>query len=252
MKKTKRTILQILYFACGLLISSYSLSSPVIGIGSMYDIFTPDSKSISKRIYNTGTSTAFVRVDVLEISQGNKGSSIELPQKTIDGNKLEKDRLIVSPLRLIIPPSGFQTVRMIWPGERDKERYFRVRFTPVLPQENDGFEMNKDAIEKYKKEALDVGVNVLTGYGTIVIVQPDNPIFNTVISKKNGHVEVINNGNATIVLEDIRYCNLTSVDCDISTRQFVLPGKSFNLENKLGSKVSFTLVEGDKKEVLNY
>ncbi|MDN7225643.1 hypothetical protein QZL56_21120, partial [Providencia stuartii] len=74
--------------------------------------------------------------DVLEITPGDKGISIESSQKTINGNKLEKDRLIVSPLRLIIPPSGFQSVRMIWPGEREKERYFRVRFTPVLPQEN--------------------------------------------------------------------------------------------------------------------
>ncbi|WP_247605518.1 hypothetical protein, partial [Providencia rettgeri] len=207
--------------------SVYAL--PSIGIGSMYDVFTPDTQSLTKRVYNTGTSTAFVRVDVLEINPEDKGISIESPQKTIDGNKLEKDRLIVSPLRLIIPPSGFQSVRMIWPGEREKERYFRVRFTPVLPQDNDGFEMNKDAIEKYKKEALDIGVNVLTGYGSIVIVQPIDPIFNTVMNKSNGHIKVINNGNATIVLEDIRYCNLNSIDCDISTRQFILPGKTFNL-----------------------
>ncbi|HHR6443035.1 TPA: hypothetical protein ACS777_003828 [Providencia alcalifaciens] len=252
MKKTKNTITFFLCFICGMLISSYSLSSPVIGIGSMYDIFNPDSKNITKRVYNTGTSTAFVRVDVLEITPGDKGISIESSQKTINGNKLEKDRLIVSPLRLIIPPSGFQSVRMIWPGEREKERYFRVRFTPVLPQENDGFEMNKDAIEKYKKEALDVGVNVLTGYGSIVIVQPRDPIFNTVINKSNGHIKVINDGNATIVLEDIRYCNLNSIDCDISTRQFILPGKTFNLENKSESKISFTLVEGSKKKLLNY
>ncbi|MEQ5223493.1 hypothetical protein ABN242_15880, partial [Providencia alcalifaciens] len=66
MKKTKNTITFFLCFICGMLISSYSLSSPVIGIGSMYDIFNPDSKNITKRVYNTGTSTAFVRVDVLE------------------------------------------------------------------------------------------------------------------------------------------------------------------------------------------
>lgn len=252
MNKINLTITRFLCFICGFLISSYSLSSPVIGIGSMYDVFTPDSKNITKRVYNTGTSTAFVRVDVLEINPGNKNISIELPKKTVDGNELEKNRLIVSPLRLIIPPSGFQSVRMIWPGERDKERYFRVRFTPVLPQENDGFEMSKDAIEKYKKENLNVGVNVLTGYGSIVIVQPEKPFFNTIMSEKNSYIEVINKGDSTIVLEDIRYCELNAVDCDASTRQFVLPGKMVNLEKKSGSKVSFTLVEGNKKKPLNY
>ncbi|MDF7340165.1 hypothetical protein NFG14_18585, partial [Proteus mirabilis] len=52
--------------------------------------------------------------------------------------------------RLIIPPSGFQTVRILWSGARDKERYFRIRLTPVLPEENDGFGMSKDEITQYK------------------------------------------------------------------------------------------------------
>ncbi|EUD06621.1 MULTISPECIES: hypothetical protein [Morganellaceae] len=125
-------------------------ASPSIGIGSMYDVFTPETQSLTKRVYNTGTSTAFVRVEVLEIDVTPKMNQRESTQKEVDAGSLTQERLIISPLRLIIPPSGFQTVRILWSGARDKERYFRIRLTPVLPEENDGFGMSKDEITQYK------------------------------------------------------------------------------------------------------
>lgn len=78
---------------------------------------------MTKRIYNTGDSTAFVRVEILEIHPERQDKNNELPQKEVSGKTLERERLIVTPQRLIIPPSGFQSVRMLWPGERNSERY---------------------------------------------------------------------------------------------------------------------------------
>ncbi|MDH2322149.1 hypothetical protein AB6H27_02960 [Providencia huaxiensis] len=248
-------MLKRIHFILTLLLMSITISvcaSPSIGIGSMYDVFTPETQSLTKRVYNTGTSTAFVRVEVLEIDVTPKMNQRESTQKEVDAGSLTQERLIVSPLRLIIPPSGFQTVRILWSGARDKERYFRIRFTPVLPEENDGFGMSKDEITQYKKNALEAGINVLTGYGSIVVMQPEKPLFNTVIDDRNKQISIINKGNATIILDNIRYCENAKSHCENKSREIILPGREFVLQKKQNNKITFTLIEGDKSKSFNY
>lgn len=234
------------------MVSSAS-ATPVIGIGSMYDVLMPGTQSMTKRIYNTGDSTAFVRVEILEIHPGNNTDPDEKPQKEVSGKTLEQDRLIVTPQRLIIPPGGFQAVRILWPGSRDTERYFRVRFTPVMPEADDSFGLNKEAASEYRKNTLHAGLNVLTGYGTIVIVQPDKPVFNSEINNlPSGDIIVSNKGNATVSLDNIRQCKSANTDCGAVTREFVLPGKTKTLKKKTGYKTNFTLIEGNNKRALSY
>lgn len=248
-------MLKRIHFILTLLLMSITTSvcaSPSIGIGSMYDVFTPETQSLTKRVYNTGTSTAFVRVEVLEIDVTPKMNQRESTQKEVDAGSLTQERLIVSPLRLIIPPSGFQTVRILWSGARDKERYFRIRFTPVLPEENDGFGMNKDEINQYKKNALEAGINVLTGYGSVVVMQPKKPLFNTVIDDSNKQMAIINKGNTTIILDNIRYCENAKSHCENKSREIILPGREFILQKKQNNKINFTLIEGDKQKSFNY
>ncbi len=213
----------------GALLSTGVLATPVLGIGSMYDVITPDSQSMTKRIYNTGTSTAFSRVDVLEIDPTKTKGTAETPQREIISDNINKNRLIVTPSRLIIPPGGGQSVRIIWPGDRKVERFFRVRFTPVVPQANDSFGLDQKAVSEYRKNTLKAGVNVLTGYGTIVIVQPEKPVFNSKFDQsKKGIITVRNNGNATISLDNIRQCKSGKTDCGNASREFIIPGKGRN------------------------
>lgn len=229
------------------------IATPIIGIGSMYDVLAPGSQSITKRIYNTGTSTAFVRVDIIDAFPGKESGGKELQQKQFNGNALEKDRLVVTPQRLIIPPAGFQTVRILWPSDRNEEQYFRVRFTPVLPDSGDGFGIDSNAAEKYRNEALKVGVNVLTGYGTIVIVQPNKPHFNSVVNTNSlGVITVKNNGDTTISLDSIRHCKSVNTDCGETRRQFLLPGRKSEISPKTGFKTNFNLIEGLNSKAMSY
>lgn len=241
-------------FALGLVSgSSTAFASPSIGIGSMYDILTPAKQSLNKRIYNTGTSTAFVRVDLLEIYPQKNAKAKEVPVKDVSGNSLVKNRLIVTPLRMIIPPSGFQTVRMIWPGDRDVEKYYRVRFTPVMPEVGDGFGLGKKEIDAWQKKALSAGLNVMAGYGTLVMVQPAKPQFNTQFNNPSAEVVTVRNqGNATIALEDIRHCKLANTDCDSASREFILPGRTKDIHKKKNYKTNFTLVEGENHKKLSF
>lgn len=236
--------------ATGFAVPQLSCATPVIGIGSMYDLLVPGMQSMTKRIYNTGDSTAFIRVELLEIHPGNR---TEAPQKEMSGTTLEQDRLIVTPQRLIIPPAGFQAVRILWPGGREKEKYFRIRFTPVMPEVDDSFGLDKKTVDEYRKSALSAGLNVLTGYGTVLIVQPDNPLFNSVVLDTSPEaVSVTNNGNATISLDNIRQCKMANTDCGSVSREFILPGRTHQVVKKAGYKTNFTLIEGNNKRVLSY
>ncbi|MGP3591044.1 hypothetical protein [Vagococcus sp. WN89Y] len=238
---------------CLILKSGSVLAIPSIGIGSMYDIIAPEKQAINKRIYNTGASTAFVRIELLEVDIKNKEKILETPVKEVAGNILEKDRLIVTPLRMIIPPSSFQLIRFMWPGERVAEKYYRVRFTPVLPETGDSFGLNEQQILQYREKALSVGLNIMAGYGTLVIVQPSKPVFNTLIeTQPSDFISVVNNGNSTIALENIRNCNSADTDCSSAARQFVLPGQTKRIAKMKGLKTSFTLIEGKEQKKLRY
>lgn len=249
LKINHRFITASILLASALFTSAIS-AAPLIGIGSMYDVLTPGTQSMAKRIYNTGDTTAFVRIELLEISANQKNKTIdEKPVNEISRSTLERDRLIVTPLRMIIPPNGFQSTRILWPGTRDKERYFRVRFIPVLPESGDDFGLNHQEADKYRADTLQAGVNILTGYGTIVIVHPDSPVFNTRVDKTSqGDITVTNDGDATIVLENIRQCKTANTDCGDVTREFILPGRSHFIAGKTGFKTNFTLIEGEKKQ----
>lgn len=222
-------------------------ATPVIGIGSMYDVLQPGSESMTKRIYNTGESTAFVRVELLEIHPGDRQHASESPAPALSDGQLEQNRLIVTPLRLIIPPGGFQGVRILWAGDRSREKYYRVRFIPVMPEVNDGFGLDKQAIDKYRQGSLKAGVNVLTGYGSIVIVQPNKPHFNSVITRSAGAVTVSNKGDATVALDNIRHCKSAGSDCTSDGREFILPGHSAAVNQPAGGTTSFTLIEGNNR-----
>ncbi|EMG7889738.1 hypothetical protein V5L74_003518 [Enterobacter hormaechei] len=197
-----------------------------------------------KKVYNSGDSTAFVRVDVLEIRLGGQGGEQELVPQKIDGDALNKNRLIATPQRMIIPPSEFQSVRLLWPGTRETERYYRVRFTPVMPDKKNDFGLTENEIAEYKS-SIKAGVNILTGYGSILYVMPDKPVFNTEVNDDAASVKIMNTGNATIVIDDIRHCSEKKSQCSSPTRAFVIPGRNFVIKKESGKKTLFRLHEAE-------
>ena len=228
-------------------LSFSALASPAIGIGSMYDLLQPGDNNIVKKVYNSGDSTAFVRVDVLEIRLDSKGVEQELVPQKLDGEALNKNRLIATPQRMIIPPSEFQSIRLLWPGTREKERYYRVRFTPVAPDKKNDFGLTEQQLKEYKN-SIKAGVDVLTGYGSILYVMPDNAVFNTTVMNDVGTIRITNAGNATIVIDDIRQCSEINKECSSPTRSFVIPGRGFVIKKENGNTVTFRLHEAKKSK----
>jgi hypothetical protein len=233
-------------------LSGFSLAiqaGPQINVGAVYDYLDGDKSTYLKRVFNSGDSTAFVKVNILEIVYDAEGGHQEVPVKTqVDGSA--RDGLMASPARLIVPAKGMQGTRLLVMGDRDTERYFRVRFVPVVPEKEDEFAVSAEDREAYK-ENLSAGVNVMTGFGTVFFVRPKNSRFDSVIDDSAGVYRLRNNGNTVVLIDEFRNCSLKNeTECEPVTKHHILAGKTFEFEKKPGREYRFNLVEGASKKAL--
>ncbi|CAM4020443.1 molecular chaperone [Pseudomonas wadenswilerensis] len=225
-----------------------ALAGPELNIGTFYDYLDGGKSTLLKRVRNGGDTTAFVKVSVVEMVYDNQGQAREVE---MDGREALQRGLVVSPARLIIPANGMQAVRLLYRGERDHERYFRLRFIPVLPEVNDGFAITEDEAERYE-DALKVGVNILAGYGSILFIRPQASRYQTAIEHEAGRFLVPNRGNTTIVLDHFNDCAAGNKDCAPATKHHVLPGNTRAFEKKAGRHYRFELVEGEQSREIAF
>lgn len=220
-----------------------SHAGPAINVGVVYDYLDADKSTYLKRVFNGGDATAFVKINILEIVYEADGTAREIPLLN-QSEAHARDGLMASPARLIVPANGMQGSRLVFMGEREKERYFRVRFVPVVPEKEDEFAVAEEEREDYKK-SLSAGVNVLAGYGTVFFVRPKETQFNSVISDAANTYEVRNSGNSTVVIDEFRNCSAKDEsDCQPTTKHHILPGRAFTFEKQSGREYNFTLIEG--------
>ena len=232
-----------LYLFCGVV-----QAGPQIGVGVVYDYLDGDKSTYMKRVFNGGTSTAFIKVNVLEILYNEDGSYREEPVQSQPGG-LAKDGLMASPARLIVPANGMQGTRLLFLGNRDKERYFRVRFVPVVPEAEDEFAVSEEEREAYKKERVTAGVKVLAGYGTVFFVRPKNTRFETVIEDNASRYVMRNNGNSVLVIDEFKDCVAKKEnDCRPTTKHHVMAGRTFSFDKESGREYRFTLIEGSQSK----
>ncbi|AIR91710.1 pilus assembly protein [Pseudomonas cremoricolorata] len=225
-----------------LLAPGWAEAAPELNVGGLYDYLEAGKSTSLKRVRNGGDATAFVKVSAAELVYDDKGVSHEVE---LDGLALEQRGLIVSPARLIVPARGMQAVRLLYKGERERERYYRLRFIPVLPEQGDGFAVTEAEAETYR-DSLRAGVNLLAGYGTLLFVRPAEPRYATRSSATGGKLSVVNDGNSTVVLDHLRVCEQGTEVCGPSTKQHVLPGRSRVIDGTPGHVFQFELHEGEQ------
>lgn len=224
-------------------------AGPQINVGTVYDYLDADKSTYLKRVFNSGDATAFVKINVLEIIYGADGLPQEVPvQNAADG--ASRNGVMASPARLIVPAQGMQGTRLLYMGERDRERYFRVRFVPVVPEKEDEFVVSSEEREDYKN-SLSAGVNVMTGFGTIFFVRPKDARYATVINDTDSRYELRNDGNTVLIVDEFKSCSLSKEsDCGATTKHHVLAGKTFAFDKEKGREYRFFLIEGrDKKSM---
>ncbi|QAX86703.1 pilus assembly protein [Pseudomonas sp. DTU12.3] len=233
-------------------LSGFSLAisaGPQINVGTVYDYLDGDKSTYLKRVFNSGDSTAFVKVNILEIVYDADGKSREVEVRN-QADMTSRDGLMASPARLIVPANGMQGTRLLLMGARDTERYFRVRFIPVVPEKEDEFAVSAEERDEYKNN-LSAGVNVMTGFGTVFFVRPKNSRFDSVIEDAPTTYRLRNMGNTVVVIDEFRNCALKDeTDCESTTKHHIRAGNSFEFEKKPGREYRFNLVEGDSKKPL--
>lgn len=235
-----------LLIAIATTISTSAAATPSINIGAMHSFIEPERSTLLKQIRNSGSSTAYVWATATEIEFGQAGESQE---KDIDREGLLRGEgygLVVSPTRLIIPAEGVQANRMVVVGNRDIERYYRVRFVPVLPDSSTEFGLTPEQAEKYEKE-VNAGISIMAGYGAVVVVRPEHTYYDTIFNENTRQVTLINRGNSTVVLDAFAQCESKQVNCHSYRVRYLRPGTSMTLEKKAGESFQFTLVEGQNK-----
>ncbi len=224
-------------------------AGPQINVGTVYDYLEADKSTYLKRVFNSGDATAFVKINVLEIVYDAAGTPKEIAvENAADG--ASRNGLMASPARLIVPAQGMQGTRLLYMGERDRERYFRVRFVPVVPEKEDDFVVTGEEREDYKK-SLSAGVNVMTGFGTIFFVRPREARYATAINETESRYELRNNGNTVVIVDEFKSCSLSKEsDCGATTKHHVLAGKSFAFNKEKGREYRFFLIEGSDKKTM--
>lgn len=230
---------------CTLFFSLCAQAGPSLQIGTFYDFMKGNQSSYLKRIYNGGTSTAFVKVEIKEIFYQQNGASREEPLKSVDGST--RDGLVASPARLIVPVKGTQGTRLLYTGDRSKERYFRVRFLPVVPEKEDKFAVSEAERVTYEKE-MSAGFNVMAGYGMVFFVRPTTALFDTQVNNTAGRYQLKNNGNSVVVIDSFKDCSAKNQeDCKPTQKVHLIPGHDFSFDKQAGRVYRYNLIEDEKK-----
>ena len=202
------------------LMSLTAHAGPLINVGVVYDYLEGDRSSYLKRVFNGGTSTAFIKVNVLEILYNADGTTREVPVASMTdgkGNTTSRDGLMASPARMIVPANGRQGTRLLYMGARDTERYFRLRFIPVVPEKDDNFGISDEERAEYK-DHLAAGINVMAGYGTVFFVRPKHTRFDTQINETSSEYQLRNAGNSVVVLDEFYDCSSAQATQEITAR----------------------------------
>jgi hypothetical protein len=227
------------------LFSASASASPSISIGAMYDYMVSGKATMLKQIRNSGTSTAYVRVDIAELDREGKEKD-----GVVDAAEA-KDGLIASPSRLIIPPGGSQTVRLLMLGDRQSERYFRARFVPVQPTNDHGFSVSSEEAKAFEN-SLTAAMNLLVGYGALVTIAPTMPVFDTEVVNLSGQERVRNRGNTTIFLNDVYACSVKADKCEPPVRKRIAPGREEGFASDTDTYYKLELQEGLDKKALRF
>ncbi|MEN0106923.1 MAG: molecular chaperone [Pseudomonas sp.] len=236
--------------ALALSLCAAAQAGPTINVGTVYDYLDGDKSTFLKRVFNPGDTTAFVRVQVYEISFDANGKSIETALDSQSGDAALRTGLIASPARLIVPPKGMQATRLLYRGDRDSEHYYRVRFVPVMPEKEDNFDVSETERQAYK-QSMSAGVNVLAGYGTVFFVSPKNMRFDTRLQDVSGHYRVSNAGNSTVEVNQFKDCSAAKKDdCLPVSKHHIRPGRNFEFNKEPGRIYSFELKEGNKNKAI--
>jgi P pilus assembly chaperone PapD len=185
-------------------------------------------------VSNQSDETAYVKVEILEVI--NPGEPNE-ERKVVDN--LDTISFVATPAKLVIPPKGRKQVRLVNLAVSDKEKVYRINFTPVAaPLSGD--------------EGM--GVRILIAYQVLALIHPTKPVEKLEVSRKAKQLTISNTGNTYALISNMKQCDDKGKGCkdDIAGKR-LYPGNSHTFELPFeNTEVSYRLTnfKGAKVETV--
>lgn len=137
-------------------------------------------------IRNPDGEPLYIKVEIIEVL--NPGSPEE-ERRTVTNPKEAK--FLVTPSKLVIPPGGRKSVRLLNLGKGNTEdRVFRVNLTPVTPE----------------LESDQMAIKVVVGYQLLVLIQPNDPKPDLKVTREGKKLKIHNAGNTNVLMRNGSQC----------------------------------------------
>ena len=219
-----------LTFLLLIMLPSFSYADMVLNKSIIY--FEPGEPSREDlEIQNIGSDPLYIQVTPKIVhNPGTDEQSREVYENPKEAG------LLVSPNKLIVPPNGRKLLRFVNLNTNTKEeKVYRVSITPVVGE----------------LTAEKSGVKILIGYEVLVIVHPENGMFELVHKRTEKNLTITNQGTQNVLLRKGTQCppGVEEEKCHQLPGKRLYPGNvwSINLEQNL--PVTFFLSQGKEHSV---
>jgi P pilus assembly chaperone PapD len=164
------------------------------------------------RVSNRSDDQMYVQVEVLDVLQ--PGTEQEVREIVTD---LADMTLLATPKQFVLPPQGERAVRLVALAEpAEVDQVYRVNVTPIMPPLAD----SQSSV-----------VRVVVAYQLLVLVLPENPREDLVVTREANTLKFENRGNSYVLLADGQQCD--GENCTNLPTNRLYAGNSWEVE--LGS-----------------
>ncbi|WP_203249652.1 hypothetical protein [Cysteiniphilum marinum] len=225
-----------------------TLSHASLDPGVMLLKWDNDDQEITRTIKNTGSTTQYVKIEAFKIIDPfGEGKEIKLELKDMVSD------LLVSPLKMVIPPNYEKLLRMSLPKGRDSitaDQYYRIRIIPVEPSLDNGF-------FNVQEGEVKTGVTLSIAYGTLLIVTPlqKNIRYNTVHDVSDDVLKIENKGNSFVKVKIQGTCRDETIEhCENGNKVenhivYAKQSKNFSLTDYNHKETEYVITEGNEREL---
>ena len=160
--------------------------------------------------------------------------NISAVEVTIDANRKEinkkTDEILIAPQAMILRPKETKKARLVLKNlETEKERYFRIKFSPKIP---DAIRLKALEITKSEesKSNVNAAITILSGVGMFITVSPKTPKPKLTWERNETGITFKNEGNTSVDMRQRRNYCFADEDCTTLPDKRIYPGHSWHYE----------------------
>ena len=211
------------------------LSSPAyaqIAVSRLLIDVVPGREREDIVVSNNGEDVAYVQITIREYL--NPGTAEE---ELVERDSPRELGLLASPNRMILQPGEKAILRLaVIDRPQDMDRVFKISVTPVVGE----IESSTNAIK------------LVYAFGVIVILRPETPQPDVLVSRDGNLLTVVNQGNTMVQFGYGKQCDASGADCMEIPNKRVYPFSTWAYELPRDAPVTFEVKTLEVIEVQTY